>query len=341
MNQRGLCVVQKGQHNRHGVVPPGQAAQIGLLPREVASRQMHAGQHIAHGLAMVRAGLEFALAAQALNHSGWFVAHREQNIPLRIGLGHGHFDALGRQMLHQLQVKRQLPDGSQQIIYNQKRPGIRFLDSLELSVPIVATRDKGTNKIIATIDPDQVIDEMEENNNTAAKEFVIFEDEARPAFPYNFSIVNDAAQKLIVTTANPFSTLKNYILEIDTTEKFNSVSKRSQTLSASGGILEFTPGLAFADSTVYYWRVSPAANTPSDYRWNSSSFLYLKGGKTGFNQSHYDQFQKSTYDNLSLDSSTRLLKFNSRFNSVFIRNGVYPTSASYRSEEHTSELQSH
>ncbi|MFM7838010.1 MAG: C25 family cysteine peptidase, partial [Chitinophagaceae bacterium] len=292
--------------------------------------RIHAEEITLHGDPALRLNLQpkpdYVIESKLITINPSFISIAEDNFKVQlkvVNLGKAIRDSV------RLQIKRQLPDGSLQIIYNQKRPGIRFLDSLELSVPIVATRDKGTNKIIATIDSDQLIEEMEENNNTATREFVIFEDEARPAFPYNFSIVNDPAQKLIVSTANPFSSLKNYILEIDTTEQFNSVSKRSQTLSASGGILEFAPGLAYTDSTVYYWRVSPAASNPGDYRWNAASFLYLQGGKSGFNQSHYYQFKRSTYDNLSLDSATRLLKFGSRFNSVFIRNGVYPTSASY------------
>jgi hypothetical protein len=72
LNQRGLCVVQKGQHNRHGVVPPWQTAQIGLLAREVTSCQMHAGQHAAHSSAVHFGGGKLALAAQAVDHRGGF-----------------------------------------------------------------------------------------------------------------------------------------------------------------------------------------------------------------------------------------------------------------------------
>jgi len=64
-----------------------------------------------------------------------------------------------------------------------------------------------------------------ESNNSITKEFYIYEDEARPAYPYNFAIINVANQKLIASTANAFSDLKDYVMEIDTTQLFNSPLK--------------------------------------------------------------------------------------------------------------------
>lgn len=174
-----------------------------------------------------------------------------------------------------LEIKRQYPDGSTVVLFNSKISHINYSDSITLNIPIVATRDKGANKITATIDSDFGIDEMAENNNTASKDIFIFEDEARPVYPYNYAIVNVPAQKLYASTANPFSTPKNYIVEIDTTEKFNSTLKVSRTISTSGGLIEVAPGISFIDSTVYYWRISLQPSSGGEYRWNNSSFIYI------------------------------------------------------------------
>jgi len=224
-------------------------------------------------------------------------------------------------------VKRQLPDNSVITLFNRKIPSIRFSDSLVLSVPIVANRDKGSNVITVQIDPEGAIEEMSENNNSASKEFFIFEDECRPVFPYNFSIVGNPSQKLYASTANPFASPRGYVMEMDTTLGFQSPFKITRTLVASGGVLAFDPGISFSQNTVYYWRVSPQPESGGTYRWNQSSFLFLRDSRDGFNQSHRGQQTYSKYEGLSLDTLTGEVSFQNRFNQLFLRNGNFLTSA--------------
>ncbi|MEJ7767945.1 MAG: C25 family cysteine peptidase, partial [Chitinophagaceae bacterium] len=230
-----------------------------------------------------------------------------------------------------VEVKRQYPDGSLEQLYRKKIRGIYYSDSVNLEIPVIATRDKGLNKIIVTVDADNYITEVTENNNTVTKEFFIYEDEAKPAFPFNFAIVNKPGQKLYASTANPFSALKQYAMEIDTTELFNSPSKISRTISSVGGVLEFDPATAFQDSTVYYWRVSLVPASGSEYRWNGSSFIYLNGTTAGFNQSHYYQHLKSAVERISLNSARRW-QYGSRANNLFVRNTMYPTGGTENNE---------
>ena len=115
-DQRGLRFVQMRQHGGHRFVPPGQAAQVGLAPVEVARGQVRARQHGAHGRAVGRAGVQLALAVQPVDQRGGFAAHRVQQVVLAagharafgLGLRVGHRHAVLRQVLHQVQVKRQL-----------------------------------------------------------------------------------------------------------------------------------------------------------------------------------------------------------------------------------------
>jgi hypothetical protein len=72
------------------------------------------------------------------------------------------------------------------------------MDSLSFDVPIVATRDKGVNKISVCIDADNAVDEIYESNNCITKDVVIYEDEARPVFPYNYAIVNNPSQNYLL-----------------------------------------------------------------------------------------------------------------------------------------------
>src|SRR5690606_33854138 len=87
-------------------------------------------------------------------------------------------------------VKRTYPNGTTETILNKRIPGINYTDSIQIKVPIISTRDKGLNKIIITIDSENEVSELSESNNTITKEVYIFEDEARPAYPGEFAIVN-------------------------------------------------------------------------------------------------------------------------------------------------------
>ncbi|MEO5650278.1 MAG: C25 family cysteine peptidase [Ginsengibacter sp.] len=227
------------------------------------------------------------------------------------------------------EVKRTYPNGNTDVLLRKRIKGTSYADSVHLVVPIISTRDKGLNKITITIDADNNVSEMSETNNSITKEFYIFEDEARPAYPNNFAITNVADQKLYVSTANPLSVAKDYVMEMDTTELFNSPFKINRSLNSPGGVMEFDPGIHYTDNTVYYWRVAvkPASGLPADYHWNNSSFIYIANSSVGSNQSHYYQQLYSDTQNIKLDTS-RQWKFTRVTNVIEARNGVFPSAAS-------------
>src|SRR4030095_7239704 len=211
-----------------------------------------------------------------------------------------------------VEIKRTFPDLTTQVIRRDTIPGIRFIDSLSYDIDILPVRDKGLNKISICIDADNAVDELYETNNCITKDVFICEDEARPVFPYPFTIVNNPNLKLIASTANPFAGMKQYTMEMDTTELFNSPVKISRSLSSTGGVLEFNPGVSFTDSMVYYWRVAPVPATGQPV-WNKSSFIYLSNtgpnsSDPGYNQSHFYQHTKSEYSQVRLDTASRLFK---------------------------------
>ncbi|MBS1738187.1 MAG: hypothetical protein JSS98_16510 [Bacteroidetes bacterium] len=225
-------------------------------------------------------------------------------------------------------VKRIYPNGTSDILLHKRIKAPYYTDSIHLVIPIIPTRDKGLNKIVVTIDANNEISEESESNNSFSKEVYIYEDEARPSYPADFSIINVANQKLYASTANALSTAKDYQLEIDTTLLFNSSFKVSRSLNSTGGILEFDPGITFTNNTVYYWRVAlkPASGLPLDYHWNNASFLYLSNSTEGFNQSHYFQHLYSDTQNIKLENN-RKWKYSTVTNILEAKNGVYPSAA--------------
>ena len=226
-----------------------------------------------------------------------------------------------------VEVKRQYPDGSSAVVDRLRVPGVRFADSLTLYMPIVATRDKGISKITIGVDADGEVDEVSEANNVVVKDVYIYEDDARTVYPYNYAIINNPTQKLVASTANPFSVSRQYIMELDTTALFNSPVKITKTQSFPGGVLEFDPGITYVDKRVYYWRVSPVPQQNETYMWNMASFVYINGPHEGFNQSHRYQHTASKTQRMVFNEDGNW-EYGTRTNHLFIRNGVYPNAGS-------------
>lgn len=223
-------------------------------------------------------------------------------------------------------VKRKLPNDSIKVLYDQKIAGIPNVDSVNLEVLINPNTDKGLNQIIVELDYRGEVDELYETNNKVTRDFYIFEDELRPSSPTNFSIVNQQNITFTANSANALSGQRQYVMEIDTTELFNSSFKKTYNNAGTGGVVQFTPtNLTFTDGTVYYWRVAMVPLPNDDYIWNGFSFIYLQNSSAGVNQSHYYQLQKSTYNSdISLSPADRELKFTVTNTELNVSTGNYP-----------------
>ncbi len=219
-------------------------------------------------------------------------------------------------------ITRRYPDNSTATLVSKRIPIVKYMDSISLTIPVVPIRDKGQNSITVTIDNDQKYTELSETNNTVVKSFFIYEDELTPVYPYNFAIINKSSIKLVASTANAIIPARQYAMELDTTELFNSPGKVSKTVTSVGGEIEFDPSITFTDSTVYYWRVAPVpASGP--YHWNISSFVYLPTSSLGFNQSHLYQHLKSAVEKIAIDSNSRRWNFDNIISLFNITNTVY------------------
>jgi len=225
-------------------------------------------------------------------------------------------------------IRQRLPNDSIRILYDQVRLSVKNADSITLTVPINPITDKGLNKLLVSLDEGNRVNELSESNNTISKDFYIFEDELRPISPYNFSIVNTQNIPFYASTANPLNSMRQYTMELDTTENFNSAFKKTYSANGVGGVIQFSPGnINFTENTVYYWRTATIPTGTSPIIWNNSSFIYLANGGTGFNQSHYYQHQKSTVKDIKLATDNKW-KFDVSVASVQMKNGVFPTAAS-------------
>ncbi|MBG9376987.1 hypothetical protein I5907_12150 [Panacibacter sp. DH6] len=274
------------------------------------TKYLHAEQNTLHGDPALKinafAKPDFAVEESKVYVEPTFISVADNSFNIK-----SYFFNLGKAEgdMVRITIKWQHPDNTITTLVDKDIVAVRYMDSFAMTVPIIASRDVGSNKLIVSIDgPNKYTDEMSESNNLVTKTFFIYEDELKPVYPYNYSIVNKQNIKLIASTANPLSPVKQYAMEIDTTELFNSTLKRRENITSAGGVLEFNPGISFTDSTVYYWRVAPV---PADgnYIWNKSSFVYLANSSYGYNQSHLYQHLKSATDRIYIDSNNRKWTF--------------------------------
>ncbi len=226
-------------------------------------------------------------------------------------------------------VKRLLPNATVPVVVlDTMIKAILNEDSLQLTIPINPTIDNGLSKLYIKLDHTDRISEIYETNNELAGadaiDIFIFENTLAPVYPYNYSIVNTQNITFTGSTANPLLPTSNYLMQIDTTELFNSAFRKTYNKTGIGGVVEFNPtNLSFTDSTVYYWRTAVVPTT-GDTLWNKFSFVYLPNSTAGFNQSHYYQFLKNKYTDLTL-SIDRKLRFVPRLINYSVRTAIYPT----------------
>lgn len=219
-----------------------------------------------------------------------------------------------------LEVIRTFPDGSG-ITIEETLPATYFQDTVFLNIPTGGNNAFGLNTFKITIESESKISELSETNNSIGTTINILSEDVFPIHPYEFSIEYEQGIELKASTANAFAGQNSYIMQIDTTEKFNSPNLRSTNIVQSGGILKWTPPVMYEDSVVYYWRVSLDTSTNQNVRWNNSSFIYLEQGQPGWNQSHYYQYLKDDYRNIDLDND-RVFKFSDDLKQVEVNTGL-------------------
>lgn len=302
------------------------AAATGLVNNisyDSTTRYLHAEQNTLHGDPAIKinafAKPDFAVEDSKVIVDPTFISVADNSFNIKsyfYNLGKAEGDSVA------ISIKWQHPDNTVTTLANKQIVAVRYIDSFAMTVPVIASRDVGSNKLLVSIDAPGKYDELTEMNNNVTKTFFIYEDELKPVYPYNYSIVSRQNIKLTASTANPLSPVKQYTMQIDTTELFNSALKYSENITSAGGILEFNPGISFTDSTVYYWRVAPV---PADgkYVWNTSSFVYLANSSFGYNQSHLYQHLKSSTDRIYIDSFSRKWNFKPQLQALKIIHSVF------------------
>jgi len=203
-----------------------------------------------------------------------------------------------------------------------------------LSIPIIGENIIGKNLIHITVDSKDLIAELPvaeaENNNELRNSsgqkgypFYVLDNSAVPTQPKEFSIAAKAPVTLRAYTYNATGEKNDFIIQIDTTEAFNSSLFQSYTVSGASGLVSWEPQLNYLNGEVYYWRISPdSTNAEVGFVWKNSSFTFIEDSPNGWSQSDYYQFLKDDFNNLQLKPDGDF-NFATNLNDYFIRNKVW------------------
>ncbi len=167
----------------------------------------------------------------------------------------------------------------------------------------------GLNQFTVIIDPLNTIKEINELNNSATFNGLIPSNGTKNLFPAPYALVNKLSLDIVFQATDLTSGVRDFRVEIDTTNTFNSLFLKSQLVS--GEVLaKASVNLLPDDSVVYYWRTrfdKPKSN--ESVEWMSTSFTYIKNGSEGWGQFKFPQYNENQVSGLLKDAQLEKLSF--------------------------------
>jgi len=229
-------------------------------------------------------------------------------------------------------IEHELPNGTKTTAKELLIPAPALRVLLNIKLPTLGNIAKGYNKFYITVDKSARVNELpspvaEQNNelvtgNATGIGIYFLDNSVDAVYPTEFSILGNTGIELMASTADPLISERNYVFQIDTTALFNSPSLLTYKTSKPGGIIKWKPNINWGNDQVYYWRISPdSISSTQGYIWDNSSFIYLNGTESGWNQSHFYQWKRDVFKDMELKSHGNL-KFIDNYKDVFIKNPV-------------------
>ena len=219
-----------------------------------------------------------------------------------------------------VKVTRTFPDNVDSV-YTFNIGNCYYSSTINFNVATGGFAAAGLNRITVHIDQPDSVDEYDNLfNNTATTQFFITSKDIVPVYPPKYAIHPFNTVTLKGSTSNPFAPMNAYKFEIDTIDldikdatpgAQTSPMYRFTTVTDSGGVIAWSPqGYTLQDSAVYFWRVANDSiqYDTATFKWQQSSFQYISG-KTGWSQSHFDQFKEDKFTNITYDHSSRTMDY--------------------------------
>lgn len=217
-----------------------------------------------------------------------------------------------------VKIRRTLNNGAV-VEYNKIFDPVFYSDTLTLVLQGNIENGFGNNNFEILIDPDDVIDELREDNNKVSLTYFIPLNGTRNLYPDNYSIVSSSSVKLSFQHTDLLSQEREFLLEFDTTDTFDSPFKKTFELKGTV-LLSQEVELLNSDTTAYYWRTllkEPLEDESKE--WDMHTFTFIEGAKSGWAQVHSPQFQGNSLSGLVRDPEIREIKFRETVTDVAVR----------------------
>jgi hypothetical protein len=210
--------------------------------------------------------------------------------------------------LFKLQIERTLADNSV-MTYDSLIQVPSFTDTV---VFIIRRRKEipfGTNHFRITLDPDDILDELNENNNVSEIDYVFQLNGTKNLYPADYAIATTLNPQLTFQATDVYSDRRDFVLELDSVSTFDSPFKKQY--SVNGKVLGMQAvELAAGDTVAYYWRTRLADPSPAENPdWTVSSFTYIRDGGEGWAQVHFPQLANNASVGLVKDTESRRIYF--------------------------------
>lgn len=199
-------------------------------------------------------------------------------------------------------VNRRLEDGTVVNLPKVTVDPVRYQDTIFYEISNQGLNFFGENYFEVILDSDNEVNEGSELNNTAEASFFFPANGTFNTAPFNFQIVSNTQVDLVVQSANLRLNDRNFVVEIDTVNTFDSNWKKANTISGKG-IATWQVQLVDAsvsDTVRYYWRsVFEDEQQLETVPWSNATFTYIKDSPRGWAQTEFDQFENLRLSSVS------------------------------------------
>lgn len=209
---------------------------------------------------------------------------------------------LGKAIIDSLEIKiERIINNQNTITYPIKKIGsIHYIDTIYFTVERNKTLS-GTNKIVLTIDPENMIQEYAKTNNSSSLEFYLSSYSPTIIQPRNSSILKENKIHLVVQCNDIYATNIEYTVEIDTSSLFNSLALKRYTW-VEQQLLRKDIAINFPSYKTIYLRVKMKGNS-QESDWYLSSFKYVPNNTNSWMQNSTQELNESLFSNIAIENN--------------------------------------
>lgn len=212
------------------------------------------------------------------------------------------------QPLH-VRITRTFADNTSET-YDSLYAPVYHADTLTFLIPQQRNKAGGNNLFRITLDPDNLIHELNEDNNNAEISVFIPSNATRNIFPHNYAVVNSTAINLTFSASDMLAGSRTFELEIDTSYTFSSAYRKQ--FEVTGSLAEKSFTVLPEDTITYYWRTRLKNPLPGESNeWTVSSFTYISSSPGGWGQFQFGQLLQNNLTGLVPDEPLRIHRFES------------------------------